>query len=76
MTEKKDEYFHIKHGDQEFLVMTRKMHANIMLGDKTKAAKFIADSGRATIVPHNGLYAVLLKMTLEYQGEEMSIEGH
>lgn len=67
--------FHIKYGDEEYLVMTTKMHANIMLGDPSKAAKFLADIGRATIVSHDRLYAVLLKMTFEYQGEEMTVRG-
>jgi len=72
MNEEQDKMFHIKYGDREYVVMTKKMQREIMMGsDIAKKAKFLV----ATIVANDALYAVLRKMVVAYEGEEVYIQG-
>jgi len=74
MTAVKNKYFHIKFGDKEYTVLTKRMLSDQLLGDISKATKFLIESGSGIWVAHDKLYAVLLQMTMEYQKEEMTIK--
>lgn len=71
-----DKMFHIKHGDREYVVMTKKLFNAIMLSeDPTKRLKFLKELGSKTIVANDPLYAVLMKMVNAYEREEVSVGG-
>lgn len=71
MTE--DMYFRIKHRGINYIVMTRKQQSDAMLGDPMEAAKWMESLGKGIMIANDRLYATLLKMTFEYQREEMTI---
>ena len=74
MSAVKHKYFYIKFGDEEYVVLTKKMLADKLLGDISQATKFMVESGSGIWVAHDKLYAILLWMTKEYQKEEMTIK--
>jgi len=74
MSAVKNKCFHIKFGDKEYVVLTKRMLSNQLLGDISKTTKFLKESGSGIWVAHDKLYAILLQMTMEYQKEEMTIK--
>lgn len=76
MNEEQNKMFHIRYDNKEYLVMTIKMHREIMFGiDLLKIGKFLEELGSKTIIANDSLYTGLMSMVAVYEREEVSVRG-